>query len=76
MRSRTLRFDELPGDVLTVREVAGVLGVAENTVYTAIRADQLHAVRVGRRLLIGRAALVRFLEGPTAVNDGRKLTTL
>jgi len=57
-----LCLDELP-DVCTVRQVADVLRVAENTVYDSIRRHELPAVRLGRRVLISKSALVRFLEG-------------
>jgi len=53
--------------VLTIREAAQVLRLAENTVYAAIHRGELPARRVGRRLLIPREALERFLadaQGP------------
>lgn len=71
--SSVLRLAELP-DVLTVRQVADFLGVADNTVYESVRRRELPSVRVGRRVLVGRAALVRFLEG--ADEEGRAFGAL
>lgn len=51
-------------DVLTVDETAEYLGVAASTVRSGIRCGDLHAVRLGRRILIPRAALLRFLYEP------------
>jgi excisionase family DNA binding protein len=56
------RLDALP-DVIPVRQVAAFLGVAENTVYGSIRRQELPACRIGRRVLVSKAALIRFLEG-------------
>lgn len=62
MASSSTRLGDLP-DVLQVRQVADFLGVAENTVYDAIRRHELHAVHLGRRLLVSKGTLVRWLEG-------------
>jgi excisionase family DNA binding protein len=48
-------------DTIRVRTVAKRLGVAPRTVYGAIRRGEIHAVRVGRRVLVPRAALERLL---------------
>jgi excisionase family DNA binding protein len=52
-----------PGDhaVMTVREASHYLRVGSNTVYEAIRRGELPSVRVGRRVLVPRAALETFL---------------
>lgn len=61
-------LDELP-DVIAVSTVASFLGVAENSVYTSIRRGELPAVRLGRRLLVSKTALVHWLQGDDT--DGR-----
>ena len=66
--SRQSRLEDLP-DVLTVRDTAEVLNVAENSVYSAIRRGELPAARIGRRILVSKAVLVRLLEGPD--DEGR-----
>ncbi len=49
--------------VFNVREVKEVLGISRGLVYELIAQGQLPSVRLGRRrLLIPRAALMRFLE--------------
>lgn len=59
---RHIALDDLP-EVCTVRQVAQFLRIAENSVYAAIRRDELPAVRLGRRLLVSRVALSRWLVG-------------
>ncbi len=50
-----------PPAVLTVTEAAELLRLARNTVYAAAARGEIPSVRVGRRLLIPRDALERFL---------------
>jgi excisionase family DNA binding protein len=49
--------------VLTVDEAAVLLRVSRNTAYEAVKRGEIPAVKIGRRLLIPRAALERLLEG-------------
>lgn len=52
---------------LTVGEVATILGIGRNSAYQAIARGELPALRLGRRLLVPRAALERHLaEGGAA----------
>ena len=48
---------------LSVVETAKLLGVSRNTVYEAIRQNRITAIRLGRRMLVPRAALERLLSG-------------
>ena len=52
-------------DGMTVEEVAARLGISLKTAYKLAAANELPApvLRVGRRLIIGRAALDRALAG-------------
>lgn len=50
-------------DVMTVREVATLLRLDRKTVYDAATRGELPARRVGRRVLISRAALTAWLAG-------------
>lgn len=45
-------------------EVAMLLGISRNTTYVAARADKLPVpvIRIGRRMLVAKAALDRFLD--------------
>ena len=47
---------------LTVEEAARRLGIGRNTAYEAARLGHIPIIRVGRRLLVPRAALDRLLE--------------
>jgi excisionase family DNA binding protein len=42
---------------LTVEEAAAVLGIGRNNAYQAITSGELPVLRIGRRLLVPRAAL-------------------
>ena len=50
-----------PPEVMTVREVAAFLRLDRKTVYDAAARGELPARRVGRRLVVSRAALVAWL---------------
>jgi excisionase family DNA binding protein len=56
------QLEDLPDVMSAHQHVAPFLGVSGNTVYGAIRSGLLPAVRVGRRILIAKAALLRWLE--------------
>ena len=48
--------------VYSVDEARKLLGISRGLVYQAIHAGQIPSIRVGRRVLIPRAALQRFLD--------------
>ncbi|MEZ4404489.1 MAG: helix-turn-helix domain-containing protein [Kofleriaceae bacterium] len=51
-------------DVMSVQEAASLLRLDRKTVYGAVTRGELPARRVGkRRIVIGRAALLRWLDG-------------
>lgn len=50
-----------PGLTLTVDQAASVLGISRGLAYEMIRQDRLPSVRLGRRILVPRSALTRFL---------------
>jgi len=68
--------DELP-IVLSVIQLAQVLGVSRSTAYALIASGEVRAVRVhGRRLVIPKTAVQDFLEcrspiNPITDNDSR-----
>ena len=47
---------------ITVPEAAAMLGVSRNFGYELVKQGQLPVIRLGKRLLIPRAALERMLE--------------
>jgi excisionase family DNA binding protein len=51
---------------LTVEEVAEALGVSRTSAYALARSGVLPVLRVGKRIVIPRAAFEKFLENPPA----------
>ena len=47
--------------VLSVEETGELLGLSRNSMYSAIARGEIPSIRVGRRLLIPKAALLRLL---------------
>ena len=47
--------------VLTVEEAAALLRISRQSAYQAVRAGELPTVKIGRRILVPRAALERML---------------
>ena len=47
--------------VLTVAEVAKLLGVGKNTAYDFIRSGAIKSVRVGRQIRVPKSAFLEFL---------------
>jgi excisionase family DNA binding protein len=47
--------------IVTVPEAAQLLGVSRMTAYSAVREGSIPSVRIGRRLLVPKAALERLL---------------
>jgi excisionase family DNA binding protein len=54
------QFDEMP-DVLTVAEIAKMIRLTENKVYELVKSGEIAGVRVGRRILVTKAAVLTFL---------------
>ena len=48
---------------ITVEEMANMLGIGRNLAYELIKEKQIQSVRAGRKILIPRAAVRRWLEG-------------
>ena len=48
--------------VLSVKEARGQLGLSRGLMYEALRTGQIPSIRIGRRILIPRAALERLLD--------------
>ena len=57
-------------ETLRVNEVASILGCGRNLIYEMVRTGKLPGViRLGRRIVISRRAIERFLEGRTSVSE-------
>jgi excisionase family DNA binding protein len=57
---RTLELSKLP-PTISVEEAAVLLGISRSAAYRAAKAGQLVTFRVGRRLLVPTAPLLRML---------------
>lgn len=53
-------------ETYTVDEVAKVLGIGRNQGYEAIRANEIPHFRIGKRIIIPKAAIKRMLNPETA----------
>lgn len=49
--------------VLTVEEAAAELGIGRTLAYESVRTKQIPSIRIGRRVLIPRAAFEKALRG-------------
>jgi excisionase family DNA binding protein len=47
----------------TVGETAKILGISRNGTYEAVRRGEIHAIRIGRRLVVPKATLEQMLSG-------------
>ena len=56
-------------DVLTVDDVADLLGIGRNTVYDAANRGQIPHRRIGRRLIFSRTAVMEWLQGKAPANQ-------
>lgn len=56
-------------EVLSVEEVAELLGLGRNTVYDAANRGEIPHRRVGRRLIFSRAAVMEWLRGKAPANQ-------
>ena len=58
--------------VYSVAEAGKRLGLSRGLMYEAIRTGQVPSIRIGRRILVPRAALDRLLEGTDTDNTHYK----
>jgi len=56
--------------VLTVDETAKCLGIGRNSAYEAIARGEIPVVRVGKRLLVPKAALEKLLAAGQSKKNG------
>jgi excisionase family DNA binding protein len=57
---RTPRLEDY-GEVLSVDQVAVILDLSRDSAYAAVHRGEIPAIRLGRRLLVPKAALARML---------------
>jgi excisionase family DNA binding protein len=51
---------------LTVEEAGAQLGVSRNSAYEAARTGQIPTIKIGKRILVPRAAFERMISGEAA----------
>lgn len=59
-------------DVLTVAEAAVLLRIGRNCAYTAVQCGQIPSIRLGRRVLIPKAALMALIGVSSANADDER----
>jgi excisionase family DNA binding protein len=50
--------------VFTVEEAAAVLGISRSFAYEAVQRGEIPSMRIGRRILVPKAALAKLLDAP------------
>jgi len=53
---------------LSVEEAAKVLGIGRNLCYDRVKTGEIPVIKIGRRLLVPRAALEKLLADPQPLN--------
>lgn len=48
-------------DVLTVKQMAGILGIGLNSAYRLVKEKRIGCVRVGKRILIPKVCVADYL---------------
>ena len=54
--------------VLTVPEAADLLGICRNAAYEGVRRGEIPSIRIGKRLVVPRAAFEEMLKGGATTN--------
>jgi excisionase family DNA binding protein len=60
--TRNKEQEQMERLTVTVSEAAKILGVSRMTAYTAVREGTIPSLKIGRRVLVPRAALERLLD--------------
>ena len=58
-------LEESPKDYLTVREVAGVLGISPATIRKQVEGHDIPIIRIGRNYRILKEPFLRLMQGET-----------
>ena len=60
-----MSIDDMPS-VLTVDQVAKILGISRGLAFAAVNDGTIPALRIGRRILVPRTRLLQFIDGDAA----------
>jgi len=53
-------YESIP-DVMSVKEVADIVGVCSSTIYDAVKNGSLRSVRLGRKILVPKHCFIEYL---------------
>ncbi len=53
---------------LTIEECAKVLGIGRQLAYDRVKTGEIPVLKIGRRLLVPKAALKKLLDEPSSIN--------
>jgi len=73
-------FNNFP-DIVNVQQVSEMLNIGRSSVYTLLQNKQIRHVKIGRKYLIPKLAIVDFLGGvyynqSQIINSGLELTVM
>jgi len=54
-------FQDYP-DILTIPEIMAMLGIGKSSVYKLLQSNQIQHVRVGRKYIVPKQAVIGFLK--------------
>jgi excisionase family DNA binding protein len=60
--------------VFTVEEAAQLLGISRSFAYEAVQRGEIPSMRIGKRILVPKAALERLLSSPASSNPSEGAT--
>ncbi len=52
-----------PSPAITVAEAAQMIRISKPSMYELIRSNQVHSIRVGKKILVSRRSLLDWVEG-------------
>ena len=57
-------------DIVTVEQITRMLGIGKSAAYALLQSDQIRHVRVGRKYIISKQAVIDFVSGMCYNNTG------
>lgn len=60
---------------LSIPETAKILGIGRNLCYDRVKTGEIPVIKIGRRLLVPRAALEKLLANPKSPNLTRQVSS-
>ena len=66
-----MKIDHLERETVTVEEVSRALSIGRNTAYEAVKSGEIPSIKIGKRRIISKAALMRLLDGTLNPSAGK-----